>query len=68
MEDRPTDARSIVLYPDEILGITGLLGSGRIKLALALFGLRPADGGAVFVRGRTVSIRGVRDALRYGMA
>lgn len=54
---------SFELMPGEILGITGLLGSGRTELAQALFGVEPADAGAIFVDGRQVRIRSIQDAL-----
>lgn len=40
----------------EILGITGLLDSGRTELALALFGIKPADSGEILIRDKPVSI------------
>jgi len=58
---------SFTLYPGEILGITGLLGSGRTELALALFGINPPDSGQVLVEGRPVRIRSVQDAIRLGI-
>lgn len=59
---------SFVLKPGEILGITGLLGSGRTELALTLFGQLPADSGKIFVRGQEVQIRNAADAVRQGIA
>lgn len=53
--------------PGEILGITGLLGSGRTELALALFGIRPADSGQIAVDGKPVRVRSVRDAILNGI-
>ncbi|HHW13501.1 MAG TPA: sugar ABC transporter ATP-binding protein [Firmicutes bacterium] len=55
---------SFELYPGEILGITGLLGSGRTELAMALFGLRPADRGQVYIDGKPVRLRSVQEAIR----
>ena len=55
------------LFPGEILGVTGLLGSGRTALASALFGLKPADTGTIAVAGRPVTIRSVQDAIRCGI-
>lgn len=55
---------SFDLYPGEIVGITGLLGSGRTELAMALFGLSPADAGRIFLDGKPVRIRSVQDAAR----
>jgi simple sugar transport system ATP-binding protein len=52
----------------EILGITGLLGSGRTELARSLFGLEPVDSGNIEMGGRLVRMRTVQDALRAGIA
>jgi len=51
----------------EILGIAGLMGAGRTELVDALFGLRPAERGKIFVRGKEVRIRSPRDAVRHGI-
>jgi simple sugar transport system ATP-binding protein len=58
---------SFKLYRGEILGITGLLGSGRTGLALALFGVNPADSGEILIEGRRVKIGSVQDAIRLGI-
>ncbi|MBQ4416775.1 MAG: sugar ABC transporter ATP-binding protein [Butyrivibrio sp.] len=55
---------SFSLRGGEILGITGLLDSGRTELALALFGVRPADGGQILVNGKPVKIDNPRTAIR----
>ena len=47
---------SFDLRKGEILGITGLLGSGRTELALALFGLGKVHGGTITLNGRQVKI------------
>ena len=44
------------LHKGEILGITGLLGSGRTELALALFGLAKPTGGQIILNGKSVKI------------
>ena len=59
---------SFELRAGEVLGITGLLGSGRTALALSLFGVLPAESGQVRVDGRPVELRGVRNALENGIA
>jgi simple sugar transport system ATP-binding protein len=56
------------LYPGEILGITGLLGSGRTELARALFGLNPAESGGILLEGRPVRIDSVPTAVNLGIA
>lgn len=52
----------------EILGLGGLIGSGRTPLAEALFGLTPIDSGTVSVDGKPVEIRSPNDAIRHGIA
>jgi simple sugar transport system ATP-binding protein len=52
----------------EILGITGLLGSGRTELARCLFALETADSGTIQIEGSTARIRTVQDAIRGGIA
>lgn len=58
---------SFKLHKGEILGITGQLGSGRTELSLTLFGLNPAQSGAIFINGRESQIKSVGDALRNGI-
>jgi simple sugar transport system ATP-binding protein len=55
------------LHEGEILGITGLLGSGRTELALALFGINPSDRGEIVVKEKKVTIRSNKDAIRNGI-
>ncbi|MBN1834413.1 MAG: sugar ABC transporter ATP-binding protein [Spirochaetales bacterium] len=56
------------LYPGEILGITGLLGSGRTELALSLFGLNKPDRGQVLINGKPRRIGSPREAIRAGIS
>lgn len=58
---------SFDLYKQEIIGVTGLLGSGRTELALALFGINPSDKGSIFVEGKEVKIKSPQDALKHGI-
>jgi len=58
---------SFCVYPGEIVGITGLLGSGRTELAMALFGLKPATRGEIYLNGKHIHIRNVQDAIRHGI-
>ncbi|TDK26628.1 sugar ABC transporter ATP-binding protein [Arthrobacter crusticola] len=58
---------SFDLHRGEILGITGLLGSGRSEIAESLFGVLPADSGTVEVEGKTVRVRSIDDAIRAGI-
>jgi simple sugar transport system ATP-binding protein len=58
---------SFDLKPKEVLGITGLLGSGRTELALALFGDKPIDSGKIFINGKEITIKNIQDAVRNGI-
>lgn len=57
---------SFEVRPGEVLGITGLLGSGRSEIVEALFGIHPATSGTVRVDGSPVRIRSITDAIRAG--
>lgn len=65
-EDR--EPVSFQLRSGEVLGVAGLVGSGRSRLAAALGGIRPALGGLVLRGGRPVSLRRPKDAMREGIA
>ncbi len=52
----------------EILGIAGMVGSGRTQLAETLFGITPADSGEIAVRGRAARIASPADAIALGIA
>jgi rhamnose transport system ATP-binding protein len=52
----------------EILGIAGLVGSGRTALAETLFGLRPRDAGDIRVRAGQIDIQSPDEAIRAGIA
>jgi simple sugar transport system ATP-binding protein len=55
------------IYAGEILGVTGLLGSGRTELALALFGMLPIDSGQSAMEGKPVAIKSIQDAIAHGI-
>ena len=59
---------SFDLHEGEILGVAGVIGSGRTELALALFGIAPADSGAIVVEGVERRIASVQDAVAAGFA
>ena len=52
----------------EVLGLAGLVGAGRTDVALALFGIAPAETGTIDVDGRPVEIATPRQALDHGIA
>jgi ABC-type sugar transport system ATPase subunit len=56
------------LRAGEVVGLYGLVGSGRTSLAEALYGLAPADSGAIRVDGRPVSLASPARALAAGIA
>ena len=55
------------LRKGEILGITGLLGSGRTELVQALFGYHKADSGDIIINGEKVTINTVKDGIKHGI-
>jgi len=59
---------SFELRPGEILGIAGLMGSGRTELVRALFGIDKVDSGQVWIRGKKQNIRKPSDAMAAGIA
>lgn len=59
---------SLELRRGEVVGLTGLLGSGRTELAWSLFGLNPPDAGTVTVAGQPVRIGSVPEAMALGIA
>jgi rhamnose transport system ATP-binding protein len=61
-------AVSLTVRSGEIVGLYGLIGSGRTSLAEALFGLAPADAGEIRVDGRPVAVRSPGRALGHGIA
>jgi len=61
------DDVSFTLHAGEVLGIAGLVGSGRTELARALFGADPIDSGEIRLEGRRFDPRSPRDALRAGI-
>lgn len=62
---QPLDLR---LCRGEILGVAGLLGSGRTELARLLFGIDRHDQGTLLVEGKEVRLRSPADAIALGVA
>jgi ribose transport system ATP-binding protein len=58
---------SFSLRQGEILGIAGLVGSGRTELARAIFGIDKIIAGEIIIKGEKVSITSPRDALSKGI-
>ena len=59
---------SLSVRRGEILGLAGLVGSGRTQFAEAIFGLAALDSGEIYVDGHRAAIRSPVDALRLGLA
>ncbi len=59
---------SFTINKGDVLGITGLLGSGRAEIGEALFGLEPADEGTITLNGKEVKINRVSDAVAAGIS
>ncbi|MCU0513927.1 MAG: sugar ABC transporter ATP-binding protein [Anaerolineae bacterium] len=52
----------------EIVGIAGLVGSGRSEMAQVIFGVTPAQSGSILMEGRPVQIRHPSEAVQHGIA
>jgi ribose transport system ATP-binding protein len=59
---------SFKLHKGEILGIAGLMGSGRSELARSLFGVDRITAGEIHIDGRRRRIRNPQDAIHAGIA
>lgn len=58
----------LTIRAGEVLGLTGLIGSGRTELAHVLIGMRAPDAGEVRLEGKPVRIRSIREAIERGIA
>ncbi|QGN58825.1 ATP-binding cassette domain-containing protein [Nostocoides sp. HKS02] len=56
------------LMPGEVVGLTGLVGSGRTEVARMVFGADRPDGGEMRIDGRPYRPRSVVEAIRHGVA
>jgi ABC-type sugar transport system ATPase subunit len=65
--DAGLDSVSFDLHKGEVLGVYGLLGSGRTELAHALFGVDPVRSGSISIDGRPVRFNGPREARQAGL-
>ena len=59
---------SFKLYNGEVLGIYGLVGSGRTELAESIFGLCQFESGSISINNKVVHIKSPRDAIINEMA
>lgn len=58
---------SFEVHRGEILGFSGLVGSGRSETMRAIFGLDPAKSGSLYLNGKAVTIRNPWDATKRGI-
>jgi ribose transport system ATP-binding protein len=63
----PASAVSFTVHAGEVLGMAGLVGSGRTELAEAVFGIRKRSSGDIRVAGKPVTVRNPREAIRAGI-
>jgi ribose transport system ATP-binding protein len=59
---------SFSLQAGEVLGISGLMGSGRTELARAIFGADPISEGQIYIDGEKVKINSPREAIERGIS
>ena len=62
---RPFD---LTINKGEVIGLTGLLGSGRSELVRTIYGADKADSGVLKVKGKDTKISSPLDAMKAGMA
>lgn len=62
-----TNNISFKVHAGEIVGLAGLVGSGRSETAQVIFGVRPAESGEIYVNGERVHIHHPSDAVKYGI-
>ncbi|ACX89458.1 sugar ABC transporter ATP-binding protein [Pectobacterium parmentieri] len=58
---------NFTLREGEVLGLCGLLGSGRTELALSLFGMTRPDSGKIWLDSKPVTFRSHEDAIKAGI-
>ena len=58
----------LTIHKGEVIGLSGLLGSGRSELVRAIYGADKADGGKLKVNGKEAKINTPLDAMKLGMA
>ncbi|MBQ6370895.1 MAG: sugar ABC transporter ATP-binding protein [Firmicutes bacterium] len=57
----------LAVHHGEVLGIAGLVGSGRSEFAKVLYGAVPKDGGHIYVEGKEVEINSPSQAIELGI-
>jgi len=62
------DGIDLQVRAGEIVGLAGLVGSGRTEVARAIFGADPFDRGEILLEGQPVTIHSPADAIKRGIA
>jgi galactofuranose transport system ATP-binding protein len=65
---RSLEPMDLKIYAHEVLGIAGLLGSGRTEMAGLIFGVDSPDSGSIIVSGKKVNKFSPLESLRRGIA
>jgi rhamnose transport system ATP-binding protein len=68
LETRNLRGVSLTLRAGEIVGMAGLVGSGRTEFAEAIFGIRPDPAGEILLHSRRIAVGEPGDAIRHGIA
>ena len=55
------------VHKGEILGLSGLVGSGRSETVRAIFGLDPVESGKIYLEGKGITNKNTRDAIKKGI-
>lgn len=58
---------SFELHKGEVLGFSGLVGSGRTETMTCIFGLRKKAKGKLYFKGQEMQVNSVKDAMNYGI-
>lgn len=56
---------NLCLHEGEILGLYGLVGSGRTEILHSLFGLSPLQNGEIIMNGKKIHLKNTRQAIRH---
>lgn len=66
--DRDYEDISFKVKRGEILGFSGLVGSGRTEIMESIFGIKKIDKGSIYINGKEVKIKSPCDAIKNGIA
>ncbi len=67
-KDRCVKNISFDLKEGEILGFSGLVGSGRTEIMEAIYGAVPIESGEIILEDKKLKLKNTHDALKYGIA